>query len=112
MVMRDMEERGMSGEKNTAQRLTELLAEEQTWTGRYHGHCGQARVAEREAEYWERRLEELGDDVEPFVSGKFKRNLRKARARAEYHKKQAEEAREKLERIRTEIKKIIGGDVE
>jgi len=94
--------------KDDIGRLVELLAEEKTWQGRLFGHEGQAKVAKREAEYWEQRLRELGDNVEPFISGKFRRNLRKAKARIEYHQKQAEEAREKLERVREEIKKIIG----
>ena len=98
--------------KAEVERLVELLAEEKTWQGRLFGHEGQAKVAKREAEYWEQRLRELGDDVEPFVSGKYRRNLRKAKARIEYHQKQAEEAREKLEQIRAEIKKIIGGEEE
>ncbi len=92
--------------KDDIGRLVELLAEEKTWQGRLFGHEGQAKVAKREAEYWEQRLRELGDNVEPFISGKFRRNLRKAKARIEYHQKQAEEAREKLERVREEIKKI------
>jgi len=94
--------------KDDIGRLVELLAEEKTWQGRLFGHEGQAKVAKREAEYWEQRLRELGDNVEPFISGKFRRNLRKAKARIEYHQKQAEEARRKLERVREEIKKIIG----
>jgi len=98
--------------KSEVERLVELLAEKKTWQGRLFGHEGQARVAKREAEYWEQRLRELEDNVEPFISGKFRQNLRKAKARIEYHQKQAEEAREKLEEIRREIRKIIGSDVE
>jgi len=88
-------------------RLAELLKEEQTWKGRYYGHSGQARVAKREAEYWEERLRELGDNIEPFIKARYERNLRKARARAEYHLKQAEEARERLDYIRAEIERIM-----
>lgn len=102
----------MSRENKDMRELVELLAEEKSWEGRLHGHEGQAKVAKRETEYWEQRLRELGDDVEPFVSGKYKRNLRKAKARIEYHQKQAEEARKKLEEIRAKIKKILGGNIE
>jgi len=102
----------MSGESEKIKRLMELLAEEATWQGRLNGHRGQAEVAEREAEYWEEHLEEGGDDVENFIKQKWKRNLEKAKARAEYHRKQALEAKKKLREIRKEIDKIIGGDKE
>ena len=82
----------MIGQSGLIKRLVKLLKEEQTWMGRFNGHTGQARVARREAEYWEERLKELGDDIEPFIRARYERNLRKARAREEYHKKQAEEA--------------------
>jgi len=102
----------MSGESEKIRRLMELLAEEATWQGRLNGHRGQAEVSEREAEYWEERLEEGGDDVEDFIKQKWKRNLEKARARREYHLKQALEAKRRLREIRKEIDKIIGGDKE
>ena len=100
------------GEKNKAERLVELLKEEQTWMGRYYGHSGQARVAEREAEYWEKRLAELDNSVEEHIRRKWERNLQKARARKEYHLKQAVKAKLQLRKIREEIKKIMGRDVE
>ena len=102
----------MSGEKDDIKRLMELLAEEATWQGRLNGHRGQAEVAEREAEYWEEHLEEGGDDVEEFIKQKWKRNLEKAKARAEYHRKQALEAKKRLREIRAEIDKIIDGEKE
>jgi len=101
----------MSGEGEKIKRLMELLAEEATWQGRFNGHRGQAEVAEREAEYWEEHLQEGGDDVEDFIKRKWERNLEKAKARAEYHRKQALEAKKKLREIRAEIDKIISGDV-
>ena len=91
-------------------RLAELLKEEQTWIGRYHGHKGQAEVALREAEYWNDVLAKMGDDVEDFVRRKWERNLEKARARREYHLKQMETAERKLREIKAEIRKIIGGE--
>ena len=102
----------MSKESEKIKRLMELLAEEATWQGRLNGHRGQAEVAEREAEYWKERLEEGGNDVEDFIKQKWKRNLEKAKARAEYHRKQVVEAKKRLREIRREIDKIIGGDVE
>jgi len=102
----------MSKESEKIKRLMELLAEEATWQGRLNGHRGQAEVAEREAEYWKERLEEGGNDVEDFIKQKWKRNLEKAKARAEYHRKQVVEAKKRLREIREEIDKIIGGDVE
>jgi len=100
----------MSGENEKIKKLMELLAEEATWQGRLNGHRGQAEVAEREAEYWEEHLQEGGDDVEEFIKRKWERNLEKAKARAEYHRKQAIEAKKRLREIREEIDKIIGGD--
>jgi len=102
----------MSKESEKIKRLMELLAEEATWQGRLNGHRGQTEVAEREAEYWKERLEEGGNDVEDFIKQKWKRNLEKAKARAEYHRKQVVEAKKRLREIREEIDKIIGGDVE
>jgi len=102
----------MSGEKSEVERLMELLAEEATWQGRLNGHRGQAEVAEREVKYWEDRLKQTKDNVEEFIRRKWKRNLEKARARAEYHRKQATEAKKRLREIRREIDKIIGGDKE
>ena len=102
----------MMEESEEIRRMMELLKEEQTWMGRYYGHSGQARVAKREAEYWEKRLAELDDNVEEHIRRKWERNLQKARARKEYHLKQAVEAKLQLRKIREEIKKIMGRDVE
>ncbi len=100
----------MSEESENIKRLMELLAEEATWQGRLNGHRGQAEVAEREVIYWEERLENTEDNVEEFIKRKWKRNLEKAKARREYHLKQAIEAKKRLREIREEIDKIIGGD--
>jgi len=100
----------MSEESEKIKRLMGLLAEEATWQGRLNGHRGQAEVAEREVKYWEERLEQTEDDMEEFIRQKWKRNLEKARARREYHIKQALEARKKLREIRAEIDKIIGSE--
>jgi len=102
----------MSEESEKIKRLMELLAEEATWQGRFNGHRGQAEVAEREVKYWEERLEQTKDDVEEIIRRKWKRNLEKAKARVEYHRKQALEAKKRLREIRREIDKIIGGDKE
>jgi len=102
----------MSEESEKINRLMELLAEEATWQGRLNGHRGQVEVAEREVKYWEERLEQTKNDVEEFIKRKWKRNLEKAKARAEYHRKQATEAKKRLREIRAEIDKIIGGDKE
>jgi len=97
------EEKGGSMEK-----LMELLAKEQTLTGKYHGHEGQHRVALREVEYWEDVLAKIGEDTEEHIIRKWKRNLEKAKARAEYHTKMAEEARKELEKVRKRIKELLG----
>jgi len=102
----------MSKESEKIKRLMELLAEEATWQGRLNGHRGQAEVAEREVKYWEEHLEEDGDDVEDFIKQKWRRNLEKAKARAEYHRIQAIEAKKRLREIRREIDKILCGEEE
>jgi len=102
----------MTEESEKIKRLMELLAEEATWQGRLNGHRGQAEVAEREVKYWEDRLEQAKDNVEEFIRRKWKRNLEKAKARREYHLKQAIEAKKRLREVREKIDKIIGGDVE
>jgi len=100
----------MSEESEKIKRLMELLAEEATWQGRLNGHRGQAEVTEREIAYWEKRLEQGEENVEEFIRRKWKRNLEKAKARREYHLKQAIEAKKRLREIRREIDKIIGGE--
>jgi len=102
----------MSEESEKIKRLMELLAEEATWQGRLYGHRGQAEVAEREVKYWEDRLKQTEDNVEEFIRRKWKRNMEKAKARAEYHRKQALEAKKRLREIRAEIDKILCGDKE
>jgi len=95
------------GEKNKAERLVELLKEEQTWRGRYYGHSGQAKVASAEIDYCERMLidDEVQNDEE--MRRYWERKREKAIARRKYHLSMANEAREKLEEIRAEIKKIM-----
>ena len=51
----------MSEEKRTLEELMELLTKEQTLIGRYHGHEGQRKVAEQEAEFYGRKIEEVRD---------------------------------------------------
>jgi len=98
----------MSEGKGILAELMDLLAKEQTLIGKYHGHEGQRRVALREVEYWEDVLAKVGEDTEEHIIRKWKRNLEKAKARAEYHAKMAEERRKELEEVRKEIKKILG----
>jgi len=97
----------MSGEKSEIERLVELLAEEKTWQGRYFGHEGQAKVASAEIDYCERMLidDEVKSDEE--MRKYWERKREKARARRKYHLSMANEAREKLEEIRAEIKAIL-----
>ena len=102
----------MSEEKDDIKRFLELLVYEQTLIGRYHGHRGQHRVAVREVEYWEDVLAKIGKDTEEHIVRKWKRNLEKAKARAEYHAKMAEEARKELEEVRKRIKELLGGEEE
>jgi len=112
MVMPKMVEIGKKGEGEAVRRLMELISEEQTWAGRYYGHSGQARQAEREIEYWEDVLAKMGEDVEDFVKRKWQRHLEKAKARKEYHLKMAVEAKVRLRQIREQINKLIGGEEE
>jgi len=96
----------MSEEKSDAERLVELLSEEKTWQGRYFGHKGQAEVAQTEVEYCLRVL--IDDDIELDDEARryWERKREKAIARREYHLKQAQEARKKLEEIRAQIQEI------
>jgi len=103
----------MSEKENKAvEELMDLLAREQTLVGKYHGHSGQHRVALREAEYWEDVLAKMSNEVEEHIRRKWKRNLEKAKARAEYHAKMAEEARKELEEVRKQIRKLFGREEE
>ena len=97
----------MSERKDDIKRLVELLAEEKTWQGRYFGHEGQAKVAEAEIDYCERMLldNEVKNDEE--MRKYWERKREKAKARRKYHLSMANEAREKLEEIRAEIKGIL-----
>jgi len=97
----------MSEKKSDAERLVELLAEEQTWVGRYYGHEGQAKVAQAEIDYSERMLldDEVKNDEE--MRKYWERKREKAKARRKYHLSMANEAREKLEQIKAEIKTIL-----
>ena len=96
----------MSGEKSEVERLIELLAEEATWQGRYYGHDGQAKVAEREEIFCRERMREAEKEGSYDVARYWERKGRRAFARKEYHREKAEEARERLEQIRSEIRKI------
>ena len=98
----------MSGERGILAELMDLLAKEHTLAGKYHGHEGQHRVALREVEYWKDVLAKIGEDTEEHIIRKWKRNLEKAKARAEYHAKMAKEAKKKLEEVRKRIKELLG----
>ena len=87
-------------------RLVELLAEEKTWEGKMFGHDGQARVAQAEIDYCERVLVAEGDSMDEEMRKYWERRREKAIARRKYHLSMAHEAKEKLEQIRAEIKKI------
>jgi len=97
----------MGESEGIIKRLMELLAEEQTWQGRYFGHEGQAKVAQAEIDYCERML--LDDEVKKDEEMRkyWERKREKARARWKYHSSMASEAREKLNGIRAEIKRIM-----
>jgi len=97
----------MSEKKDDVERLVELLAEEQTWLGRYYGHEGQAKVAEEEYNFAEKMIIEAIKRGDADERKYWERRQNKALARKEYHIKQAEEAREKLADIRHEIKQIL-----
>jgi len=97
----------MSKKKTDAERLVELLAEEQTWLGRYYGHEGQAKVAEEEYNFAEKMIIEAIKKGDADGRKYWERRHKKAMARKEYHIKQAKEARKKLGDIRHEIKQIL-----
>jgi len=97
----------MSKKKTDAERLVELLAEEQTWLGRYYGHEGQAKVAEEEYKFAEKMIIEAIKRGDTDEKRYWERRQKKAIGRKEYHIKQAEEARKKLADIRHEIKQIL-----
>lgn len=99
----------VEGEKNEVERLVELLAEEKTWQGRLFGHEGQARVASAEIDYCERMLIDNEVQSDEEMRRYWERKREKAVARRKYHLSMAHEAREKLEEIRAEIKKIMRG---
>ena len=91
-------------------RLLELLAEEKTLSGQYFGHKGQARVAETEANYKAKVLEYHASEMSEEEKQKILRELEKALSRRDYHEKMAKEAKEKLDKVRAEIREIIGGE--
>jgi len=97
----------MSERKGNVERLMELLAEEQTWLGRYYGHEGQAKVAEEEYKFAEKMITEAIRRGNADERRYWERRQKKAIGRKEYHIKQAEEARKKLADIRHEIKQIL-----
>ena len=91
-------------------RLLELLAEEKTLSGQYFGHKGQARVADTQANYYEKVLEWHAGEMSEEEKQKALRELEKALSRRDYHEKMAKEAKEKLDKVREEIRKLIGGE--
>ena len=91
-------------------RLLELLAEERTLSGQYFGHKGQARVADTEANYKAKVLEYHASEMSEEEKQKILRELEKALSRRDYHEKMAKEAKEKLDKVRAEIRQIIGGE--
>ena len=97
----------MSEKRSDAERLVELLAEEQTWLGRYYGHEGQAKVAEEEYNFAEKMIIEAIKRGDANECKYWERRQKKAMARREYHIKQAEEAKKKLAEIRHEIKQML-----
>jgi len=97
----------MSGRKDDVERLVELLAEEKTWQGRFFGHEGQAKVAEAEIDYCERMLLDSEVMRDEEMRKYWERKREKARGRRKYHLSMRNEAREKLEEIRAEIKAIL-----
>jgi len=91
-------------------RLLELLAEEKTLSGQYFGHKGQARVADTQANYYAKVLEWHAGKMSEEEKQKALRELEKALSRRDYHEKMAKEAKEKLDKVREEIRKLIGGE--
>jgi len=91
-------------------RLLELLAEEKRLSGQYFGHKGQARVADTEASYKAKVLEYHASEMSEEEKQKILRELEKALSRRDYHEKMAKEAKEKLDKVREEIRQIIGGE--
>ena len=100
----------MSGENEDVLELMELLAKEKTLQGQYFGHRGQASVAEREYLYAEQMLTEKGEKLTPMEKKYYVRWRDKAKARMEYHKKMAEDAKKELYNVRKKIREIIGGE--
>jgi len=96
----------MSGEKDEIKRLVELLAEEQTWRGRYFGHLGQASVAQTEIEYITNLLKHHSGKMADYERKHFERRLQRAKARKTYHENKAEEARMRLKDVKEQIEQI------
>jgi len=90
--------------------LLELLAQERTLSGQYFGHKGQARVADTQANYYAKVLEWHGKEMSEEEKQQTLRELEKALARRDYHEKMAKEAKEKLDKVRAEIRQIIDGE--
>jgi len=91
-------------------RLLELLTEERRLSGQYFGHKGQARVAETEANYKAKVLEYHASEMSEEEKQKILKELEKALSRRDYHEKMAKEAKEKLDKVRVEIRQIISGE--
>jgi len=96
----------MSEKKSEIERFLELLAYEQTLIGRYHGHRGQAKVAQAEADYCEKMLDMESENIDEEAREYWEKKYIKAKGRVLYHKRMAEEARKALEEVRKEIEEI------
>jgi len=96
----------MSGEKSEIERFLELLAYEQTLIGRYHGHKGQIKVAQAEADYCEKMLDMEGENMDDEAREYWEKKYIKAKGRVLYHKRMTEETRKALEEVRKEIEEI------
>jgi len=102
----------MSGERGVLAELMSLFAKEQTLIGRYYGHEGQRKVAEREAEFYGRKIEEVRDKAcEEEVMYLIKKRTR-AIMRRNWHEKERDKAKKELEEVRKRIKELLGREQE
>ena len=97
----------MSEKRSDAERLVELLAEEQRWLGKYYGHQGQAKVASEEMDLAEKMIQEAIMDEDEDARKYWERRRKKAKARKEYHIKETTQAWAKLAEVRREIRNIL-----
>jgi len=100
----------MSKEKGVLAELMELLTKEQTLIGRYYGHEGQRKVAEQEAEFYGRKIEEVRDKAcEEELKYLIKKRT-KAIMRRNWHEKERDKAKKELEEVRKRIKELLRGE--